>query len=72
MPPAKNKACMNGGTIGSMRSEFVVCPSTNSDEIAWTRVIDQDSRWLIASDRVFTGEKHFAPEDTEICYSFYL
>ena len=31
------------------------------NEITKTRVIDQDSRRLIASDRVFTYEKHFDP-----------
>ena len=37
------------------------------NEITKTRVIDQDFRRLIAYDRVFTCEKHFAPEDIEIC-----
>ena len=38
------------------------------DEITKTRAaIDQDFRRLIASDRVFTCEEHFGPEDIEIC-----
>lgn len=37
------------------------------DEITKTRAIDQDFRQLIASDRVFTCEEHFVPEDIKIC-----
>ena len=32
-----------------------------------TRVIDSDFRDQIRNDRVYTCEKHFAPEDVEIC-----
>ena len=37
------------------------------NEITKTRVIDQAFRRFIANDRVFTCEKHFDPEDIEIC-----
>lgn len=36
-------------------------------EIKKTREIDQNFRELIKHDRVYTCEKHFAPEDIEIC-----
>ena len=36
-------------------------------EITKTREIDQDFRERIKNDRVFTCEKHFLPEDIEIC-----
>ena len=37
------------------------------NEITKTRDVDKDFRELIAKDRVFTCERHFAPEDIEIC-----
>jgi len=36
-------------------------------EIKKTRVLDQDFRNQIKNDRVYTCEKHFTPEDIEIC-----
>ena len=36
-------------------------------EITKTREIDQGFRERIKNDRVFTCEKHFLPEDIEIC-----
>ena len=36
-------------------------------EIKKTRGIDQNFRELIKHDRVYTCEKHFAPEDIETC-----
>ena len=36
-------------------------------EITKTQEIDQDFRERIKNDRVFTCEKHFLPEDIEIC-----
>ena len=36
-------------------------------EIKKTREMDHNFRELIKYDRVFTCEKHFAPEDIEIC-----
>ena len=36
-------------------------------EIKKTREIDQNFRELIKHDRFYTCEKHFAPEDIEIC-----
>ena len=36
-------------------------------EITKAREIDQDFRERIKNDRVFTCEKHFLPEDIEIC-----
>ena len=35
-----------------------------------TRVIDSDFRDQMRNDRVYTCEKHFAPEDVEICKYF--
>jgi len=37
------------------------------NEITKTREIDQDFRERIKNDRVYTCEKHFPPEDVEIC-----
>ena len=42
------------------------------NEITKTIVINQDLRWLTANDRVFTCEKHFDPEDLEVCKSVIL
>ena len=39
-------------------------------ELKKTRVIDSDFRGQIRNDRVYTCEKHFAPEDVEICKYF--
>ena len=39
-------------------------------ELKKTRVIDYDFRDQIRNDRVYTCEKHFAPEDVEICKYF--
>ena len=36
-------------------------------EITKTRVIDKDFQKQIDSDKVFSCEKHFKPEDTELC-----
>ena len=36
-------------------------------QITRSRVIDHHFKELIAKDRVFTCEKHFKPEDIEIC-----
>ena len=36
-------------------------------KIKKTKGIDQNCRELIKHDRVYTCEKHFAPEDIEIC-----
>ena len=36
-------------------------------EITKTRMMDQDFRNQITNDRVYTCEKHFNPEDIEIC-----
>ena len=36
-------------------------------EITKARVIHQEFRELIGKDKVFTCEKHFDPEDIEIC-----
>ena len=36
-------------------------------QITKTREIDQDLRERIKNERVFTREKHFLPEDIEIC-----
>ena len=36
-------------------------------ELKKTRVINSDFRDQIRNDRVYTCEKHFAPEDVEIC-----
>lgn len=36
-------------------------------EITKTRVIDTNFRQMINNDRVYTCEKHFKPEDIEIC-----
>ena len=54
LPSAKNEAHMK------WRDDWL-------NEITKTRVIDQDFRRFIANDRVFTCEKHFDPEDIEIC-----
>ena len=54
LPSAKNEGHMK------WRNDWL-------NEITKTRVIDQDFRWLIANDRVFACEKHFDPEDIEIC-----
>lgn len=35
-----------------------------------SRVIDKDFRLQIESDRVYTCEKHFKPEDIEVCKLF--
>ena len=35
--------------------------------ITKTRVIDEDFKKQIDSDKVFTCEKHFNPEDVELC-----
>ena len=39
-------------------------------ELKKTREIDSDFRDQIKNDRVYTCEKHFAPEDVEICKYF--
>ena len=36
-------------------------------EIKKTREMDQNFREQLKSDRIYTCEKHFAPEDIEIC-----
>ena len=54
LPSAKNEAYMK------WRDDWL-------DENTKTRVIDQDFRRLIASIRVFTYERHFGPEEIEIC-----
>ena len=36
-------------------------------QITKTRVMDQNFRNQIKNDKVYTCEKHFAPEDFEIC-----
>lgn len=42
-------------------------------EIKKTRDMDPDFREQIKKDRVYTCEKHFAPEDIEICeYGFFF
>ena len=41
-------------------------------EITKTRVLDQEFRKRIESDKVFTCEKHFETEDIEICKCGYL
>ena len=43
------------------------------NEIKKTRDMDPDFREQIKKDRVYTCEKHFAPEDIEICeYGFFF
>ena len=37
------------------------------NEITKTRVINKNFRQMIENDKVFTCEKHFKPEDVEIC-----
>lgn len=37
------------------------------NEIKKTREVDSDFQKQIDGDRVYTCEKHFAPEDIEIC-----
>ena len=37
------------------------------NELTKTRVVDSDFRRQISNDTVFTCEKHFKPEDIEIC-----
>ena len=37
------------------------------NELTKTREVDKDFQRLIDSDRVYTCEKHFAPDDIEIC-----
>lgn len=41
------------------------------NELTKTRVVDNDFKRQIDNDRVFTCEKHFKPEDIEIC-KYYL
>ena len=41
-------------------------------EITKTREIDADLKELIKKDRVYTCEKHFSPEDIEICEYYML
>ena len=37
------------------------------NELTKTREVDSDFQKLLDSDRVFTCEKHFAPDDIEVC-----
>ena len=39
------------------------------NELTKTREVDKDFQRLINNDRVYTCEKHFAPDDIEICKS---
>ena len=54
LPVAKDEA------HGTWRDEWL-------GEIKKTREIDQNFREQLKSDRIYTCEKHFAPEDIEIC-----
>lgn len=36
-------------------------------EIKKTREMDQDARRQVNDDKIYTSEKHFNPEDIEIC-----
>ena len=40
-------------------------------KITRTRVVDADFKKQILEDKVFTCEKHFKPEEIEICKSLY-
>lgn len=42
------------------------------EEIKKTREMNQDFRQLIERDRIHTCEKHFAPEDIEICKYYFV
>ena len=60
LPLAKNKA------HGKWRDEWL-------GEIKKTREMDQNFREQLKNDRIYTCERHFAPEDIKICkytYSF--
>ena len=37
------------------------------NELTKSRVVDKDFQRLIDNDKVYTCEKHFAPDDIEIC-----
>jgi len=57
--------------------EFSGCPRqrmmqtedgvTSGSEIKKTREMDQDFRTQINDDKIYTCEKHFDPEEIEIC-----
>ena len=63
-------------------SEFSRCPSLADDdthkmvcewlgEIKKAREMNQDARRQVNDDKIYTSEKHFNPENIEICeYSF--
>ena len=54
LPSARNAECKK------WREEWL-------SEITKTRVIDKDFQKQIDSDKVFICEKHFKPEDVELC-----
>lgn len=77
--PGENCAVLGCGTcrrtkgIGiwklpaARNSEYKTWRENWLSEITKARVIDTNFRQMINNDRVYTCEKHFKPEDIEIC-----
>ena len=79
--PGENCCVVNCGTSRRTKGVGIFkLPSVESNnewckrwlaEILKTRVADRDFKRMIDNGRVFTCERHFRPEDLEICKCFY-